>query len=429
MWHNDGFDWHAPESPAALPRTLRAESGRAPIRQSITIEPHHHNWLFALDWPAGSVPGAFVAPGNYLWSGQPINRQRRYEVVSVSRLGDKRLNERERKLLLQSQPQLSPKAWSLAQSWTSQTKDPRSIVNAGLDFFRTQGFRYSLSPGEYKKNGLDEFLFNRRQGFCEHYASSFATLMRFAGIPARVVTGYLGGEYNELGKFLVVRQADAHAWCEVWLPGTGWERIDPTSVVAPDRINLGLGSFLERRAAGQTVTRSSALARWPVFVRARLAWQTLNYTWDTHVIGFDGEAQEALISAIGLGEHNGMLPISGICIAIVILLVVYAGWSRFRSRSHGDRVSQLWMMFCRKTARLGVARNLTEGPLAFSQRAISLLPNESQRIRTITEAYILLRFASCEDRHLLSTFARDVVLFGRDPARQSLAPPLRKSCS
>src|SRR5205823_3718541 len=132
---------------------------------------------------------------------------------------------------------------------------------------------------------LEEFLLHRRLGFCEHYAASFAALMRLAGIPARVVTGYLGGEYNEIGHFFLVRQADAHAWCEVWFPDSGWERIDPTSVVAPDRVNLGLNSFLERRAAaGQAQDLRPAfiktLSLWPSFTKARLAWQTLSYAWD-----------------------------------------------------------------------------------------------------------------------------------------------------
>src|SRR5207249_5266364 len=143
-----------------------------------------------------------------------------------------------------------------------------------LQFFRTHGFRYSLSPGEYKKNDLDQFLFHRRTGFCEHYAASFATLMRLAGVPARVVVGYLGGEYNDLGRFFLVRQADTHAWCEVWLPDSGWTRVDPTGVVAPGRASLDLNSFLERRiASGQMESRRNAfvtqLARSAIFTNIR----------------------------------------------------------------------------------------------------------------------------------------------------------------
>src|SRR5262249_8054876 len=198
----------------------------------------------------------------------------------------KELTTTERREALQLPPSISPTVRELAQSWTAQNSNPRSITNNALQFFRTQGFRYSLSPGEYRKNDLDQFLFHRRIGFCEHYAASFATLMRLAGIPARVVVGYLGGEYNDLGHFVLVRQADTHAWCEVWFPDSGWTRVDPTTAVAPGRASLDLNSFLERRiASGQMDPRRSAfvtkLAQSALFTDVRLALETLSFQWDT----------------------------------------------------------------------------------------------------------------------------------------------------
>src|SRR5207249_4077291 len=159
---------------------------------------------------------------------------------------------------------------------------PRAIVNSALQFFRTQGFRYSLSPGEYSGNDLDEFLLRRRTGFCEHYAASFATLMRLAGIPARIVLGYLGGEYNDFGGFFLVRQADTHAWCEVWFPENGWTRIDPTSAVALSRASQDLSSFLASRvASGEIITGRSAffarLARFALVNQLPSTLDALNY--------------------------------------------------------------------------------------------------------------------------------------------------------
>src|SRR5204862_8101611 len=157
---------------------------------------------------------------------------------------------------------ISPAVRELAQSWTTQNPNPRAIVNSALQFFQAQGFRYSLTPGEYRKNDLEQFLFHRRVGFCEHYAATFATLMRLAGVPARMVVGYLGGEYNDLGGFFLVRQADTHAWCEVWLPESGWTRVDPTSAVAPGRASQDLSSFLAgRAAAGEMAIARSGLTR------------------------------------------------------------------------------------------------------------------------------------------------------------------------
>src|SRR5436190_941924 len=312
MLQGDGFEWRAATAPAALPRKNRGAPDNRGIRQSITLEPHNEHWMFALDWPATAPSGSTLSPGNYLWSPQPIRKLRRYEVISYPEIREKRLYERERILSLQVPEAVAPQARALIESWKNENADPHAIVNRAIGFFRTQGFRYSLSPGEYKKNGLNEFLFQRRLGFCEHYAAAFATLMRLAGIPARVVTGYLGGEYNEIGKFFLVRQADAHAWCEIWLPDSGWTRIDPTSVVAPDRINLGLNSFLERRGADADAQDRHLpflrqLKRFAMFNRARLAWQTLNYAWDTHVLSFDGEAQETLFASVGVALRSPLL--------------------------------------------------------------------------------------------------------------------------
>jgi transglutaminase-like putative cysteine protease len=418
MWQCNGLEWRAPNMPAAVPRRTASVSGRETIRQWITIEPHDGHWMFALDWPVSSPPGATLAPGNYVWSAQTIRKTRRYEVRSLPAPEERELHARERKLLLQLPAPISPAVWSLVQSWTRKDPNPHAVVSNALEFFRTQGFRYSLSPGEYTKNDLDEFLLHRRLGFCEHYAASFATLMRLAGIPARVVTGYLGGEYNEIGHFFLVRQADAHAWCEVWFPDSGWERIDPTSVVAPDRVNLGLNSFLERReAAGQTQDRRPAfiktLSRWPSFTKARLAWQTLSYAWDVHVLSFDADAQDSFFDSIGIG-NRGPLSIFVTAAAIVItLLFIYAIWMRLRNRTSGDRVKTLYEMFCSKAARLGAARRPAEGPLDFSRRAAQLLPNESEKIQNILQVYVALRYSSMTDSRLLNQFALQVTMFGR----------------
>ncbi|PYK92863.1 MAG: hypothetical protein DME40_04355 [Verrucomicrobia bacterium] len=417
MWHGEGLEWEAPKAPVTLPPTRQGPPHGQALRQWITIEPHDASWMFALDWPANSPAGAKLVPGNYLWSNQPIHKPRRYEVVSYPEIPNNRLHSRELEPLLQVPADTNPAVRALAQSWSAEKAEPRAIVNKALEFFRTQGFRYSLSPGEYRKNDLEEFLFHRRLGFCEHYAASFATLMRLAGIPARVVTGYLGGEYNEIGHFFLVRQADAHAWCEVWFPDSGWQRIDPTAVVAPDRVNLGFNSFLERRgAAGQLDSQSVLvrnLARWPIFGRARLGWQTLSYAWDTRVLSFDGDEQESFFASIGIAGQGPIFFIIGTLAVTIALLALYAGWTHLRTRPRGDRVKIVYESFCRKTAKLGAPRDPSEGPLDFSRRATGLLPTESDRIRRIAKAYIALRYAPAPDPTMLEQFAKEVNFFVR----------------
>jgi len=358
-----------------------------------------------------------LARGDYLCSFQPIRKARRYEVVSSPESAGKELTPIERREALDLPSSISPAVRELAQSWTAQNSSPRAIVNSALQFFRTQGFTYSLSPGEFRKDDLEQFLFHRRVGFCGHYAASFATLMRLAGIPARVVVGYLGGEYNDLGHFFLVRQADAHAWCEVWLPGNGWTRVDPTAAVAPGRASLDLNSFLEGRvASGQMEAGRSAfvtrLARSALFTDIRLAWETLNYQWDTRLLAFDADVQEVFLNSIGLAKRGPFVLIIEILSVAVALLATYFGWMQLRSRSRADRVKALYERFCRKAARLGVQRDPCEGPLDFARRAAQSVPDKSSRIRQIADTYILLRYAPQPAPGMLDKFARDVNAFG-----------------
>ena len=420
MWDGGGFQWKAPGFPASLPREAQRAPATPGIRQRITIEPHRSRWMFALDWPAQAPQGATLAPGNYLWSFQQIRRTRQYEVVSYGEVADKQLHERELARFLAVPTSISPAVRALAQSWTAADPNPRAVLKAALEHFHTQGFRYSLTPGSYEENGLDEFLFNRRAGFCEHYAGSFATLMRLAGVPARVVTGYLGGEFNAYGNFFIVRQSDAHAWCEVWLPEAGWKRVDVVSVVAPDRVNLGFQSFLERRAASgeerlpmtQTAL-SGRLKRWPVFSNVSLAWDTLNFAWDTRVLSFDAQEQQLFFSAMRLADSTPLVMLLRIAMVALVFVVLYAVWMRWSTRAGTDRVRDLYDRFCAKAARSGAQRSPTEGPRDFSARAVQLMPAESQRIHRITDAYIALRYSARPAAALLERLAADVTAFGR----------------
>jgi transglutaminase-like putative cysteine protease len=426
MWRCNGMEWRAPSEPQpkSSPSTLDfAGSGGLPvpsanakeIQQRILLAPTDARWMFALDRPIKAVRGAMLARGDYLSSFQPIRKARQYEVVS-SEFGGSEITAKERADALEVPTSISPAVRDLAYSWTVQNHDSRGVINSALQFFRTQGFSYSLTPGEY--DDLEEFLFRRRVGFCEHYAASFATLMRLAGIPARVVVGYLGGEYNDLGHFFLVRQADTHAWCEVWLPEKGWTRVDPTAAVAPGRASLDLTSFLETRmASGQTGVRSNALIarllRSGVLTNVRIVWQTLSYEWDTRFLAFDADVQDVFLASMGIGSGGPLLLIIEILLVAIALLAIYFAWMQRRTRSRVDRVKALYEYFCRKIARLGVPRDPCEGPLDFAQRAAQSLPNESNRIWQIADTYVLLRYAPQPPPGMLDRFTNEVNAFGK----------------
>ena len=413
MSHCEGMQWRAPHSPEPLAHPSKSSRSDKAIRQRITITPHGARWMFALDRPFEAPPGAILAEGNYLRSVQPIRKARRYEAISSPEIRETELDPDERQDALELPASISPAVRELAQSWVAQNSGPRATINNALQFFRMQGFRYSLSPGEYRKNDLDEFLFRRRVGFCEHYAASFATLMRAAGIPARVVVGYLGGEYNDLGRFFLVRQADTHAWCEVWLPDRGWMRVDPTSVVAPGRASLDLNSFLERQSTlGEVGIRRSRfvskLARSVIFNNIRLAWEALNYEWDTRVLGFDTDVQEALLASTGIMDQGRFFLITESLVIAAALLLIYAGWMRLRTRERADKVKLLYERFCRKAAQFGVRHDPWEGPSDFARRVVASFPNECQRIQRITDSYLALRYAPNAAPVVFDQFAKDV---------------------
>ena len=415
LTQGDGMEWRSRDTPLSISRFSQQLPAGGAVRQWITIEPHGANWMFALDRPINAPSGAILTPANYLWSWQRITKPRRYEVASNPEIAQKDLQPRERERLLDVPTSISPAVRALAASWVAADPDPREIVKRAIDFFRTQRFRYSLSPGAYKKNDLDEFLFRRRIGFCEHYAASFATLMRLAGVPARVVVGYLGGEFNEIGRFYLVRQSDTHAWCEVWLPAAGWKRVDPTSVVAPERVNLGFDSFLERRGEIAEMSRRAAFtrtfARQPVFAKIRVVWQTLNYAWDSRVLGFDAETQQTFAKQIGLPV---LRPISLLLLSAgisIVFIVTIAGLMQLRARTRSEPVQRLYGRFCAKAARIGVTRHPCEGPVDFSRRLIEVLPEESTRVVTISKCYVALRYGSEINPGIWNKFAHEVQLF------------------
>jgi transglutaminase-like putative cysteine protease len=425
MWRCNGMDWRAPyaprpKSPSSTPDFagnggLPVPSANAKeIQQRITLAPKGARWMFALDRPIKAVPGAMLARGDYISSVQPIRKSRRYDVVSSESSGHE-ITAKERAEALEVPASISPAVRDLAHSWTVQNRDSRGVVNSALQFFRTQGFSYSLTPGEYAD--LEEFLFRRRVGFCEHYAASFATLMRLAGIPARVVVGYLGGEYNDLGHFFLVRQADTHAWCEVWLPEKGWTRVDPTSAVAPGRTSFDLTTFLETRiASGQMGGRRNALIaqllRSGVFTNVRFIWQTLSYEWDTRLLAFDADVQDVLLTSMGITSRGTVFLVVEILLVAIAMLAIYFAWMQLQTRSRVDRVKALYEYFCRKTARVGVRRDPCEGPLDFARRAAQSLPNESNLILQIADTYILLRYAPEPAPGMLDRLAKEVNAFG-----------------
>ncbi|RTK99023.1 MAG: transglutaminase domain-containing protein, partial [Neisseriaceae bacterium] len=199
--------------------------------------------MFALEALAELPPNSSVDRDYVLQADLPQHELKRYPLKSWRKY---QLPESEFDLqqALRLPSGYNPRARQLAQQWRTNSRTPGEVVDHALRYFNRQQFFYTLQPPLLGSDSVDDFLFNSRRGFCEHYASSFVFLMRAAGVPARVVTGYMGGELNPVGGYLIVRQSDAHAWAEVWLGNAGWQRVDPTAAVAPARVQQDLASAL-----------------------------------------------------------------------------------------------------------------------------------------------------------------------------------------
>jgi hypothetical protein len=260
-------------------------------------------------------------------------------------------------------------------------------------------------------NPVDEFLFETRRGYCEHYATSFVTLARAAGIPARIVTGYQGGEYNPIGNYLRVRQSDAHAWAEVWLEQSGWVRIDPTAAVAPERVERELdlgavesdGRLIFRVDDKGLLSRLGSQAKWLV--------DSVQLNWQRWVVNFDQQRQRNLLSLFGLDRLSRPLLMTIAILAATLLILLFTFFVMRLNRDAPDPATRLYQRFSRKLSGIGLARHPNEGPLDYLQRIGAQRPDLREAAGTIIEQYIMIRYRERDTKEQLQALARSVRQF------------------
>jgi transglutaminase-like putative cysteine protease len=377
------------------------------LRYELTLEPMRSRWLFALDMPDPRElpPDSRIEHGGALVMDRLITERRLIRGVAAPRYRlDPVLDadDRERDTLLPEDS--NPRAAALAKKWRDQGMDDGAIVNAALRMFHDELFYYTLEPPRLGRHTADEFLFDTRRGFCEHYSSAFAVLMRSAGIPARVVTGYQGMAANDFSDYYVVRQSDAHAWDEVWLEGRGWVRVDPTAMVDPTRIEqstLALMEGLSRRGEGL-----GDLQRLRYMLEDQ--WDAINASWNRWVLGYGPEMQQRFLSLFGLADQRSMLLALtlGICgVLVVVGLLAMRGSTPPRVT---ERALLLWRDAARRLARFGYAQRPDEGPRDFVQRVIGREPDLADPLHVVLDAYLRLRYAGEHSRALERDFEQAV---------------------
>ncbi|MDV6373848.1 transglutaminaseTgpA domain-containing protein [Deinococcus arenicola] len=350
-------------------------------KYTLTLEASGNPWLLTLDTPTQLPQGTLLTTAFQAVSLRPVTARRRVTVESrPARLG---VSENPERLQydLYLPPGQSPRAAALGREW--QKLPPQGRIDTALDYLRGGGFTYTLSPPLLpEQDRVDSFLFGTKQGFCEHYAQSFVFLMRAAGLPARIVGGYLGGEQNPDGGYLIVRQQDAHAWAEVWIQGQGWQRVDPTAVVAPARVSAGLSTALTQPLASAAAAPTS-------LSRLGLRLDALQSRWNDLIVGYDGGQQQALLLRVGLGSVGSVPYLAVLPLLLGLALLPALWWLRRQALPRDPAARALH----RLTVRLGLPRAPGETPSAYAARAAAARPHQAPALDEVVNAYQVARYA------------------------------------
>jgi len=371
VWRPDA----QPRDRASLAPPADLQLSGQPVRYTVTLQPTQQPFVFALDAPlaAPSLEGYTVQwrPDLQLVTTRPIDHLVRYTVESSPqfRYGPTQLTPALRADLALPAG-FDPRSVALGKQLAAQARaagqDGRFVAQALLRMFHDQPFRYTLDPGTYgRRDGVDAFLFDRRAGFCEHYAQAFVVVMRAAGIPARIVTGYQGGRYNPVDDTWVVRQSDAHAWAEYWLPGRGWVRADPTAAVDPARIDRSGATLAAREpllGLAALGPRDSAL-----LLQLRNRWDALNNAWNQWVLNYGSNRQQDLLRKLGLQQPD-TATLAALAIAALLVATAVLGALVALERRRTDPWTQTYARLRRKLAQAGIDSEPSTPPRALAAR-------------------------------------------------------------
>jgi protein-glutamine gamma-glutamyltransferase len=388
LWDFDGRTWSIGAS--FLVEFVPPRGGRASYRYEVVLEPHNRHWLFALETAASLPERSRMGFDGQIVTASPVRARLRYELASVidpepqPRESDRALR---RALRLPQAP--NPRARALAAEWRAASADEAGVLNRAISHLREGGYQYTLEPPLLGDHPVDEFLFETKAGFCEHFSSAFVFLMRAAGIPARVVTGYQGGELNPVDSIVTVRQSDAHAWAEVFLPASGWVRIDPTAAAVPGRLESGMARAVPQATGLPLLLRPEL--EWLRGVRDR--WEAAAHKWNVWVLGYNPERQRDLMASIGVRDADWRTLTATLFAILGAMTLVLLAWS-LRRLARPDPVQKAWRAFCRKLAARGVEREPTEGPRDYASRAARALPANRRNILSIGALYIALRYGA-----------------------------------
>ena len=409
LWHFDGKSWTRGSVPEGYQRRIR---GQKVFQYDIILEPHQKKHLFALDLPLSTPPFTRLTEDFTLMTRWAMRKTHRYQVRSSP---DARIR------VLGNQGQIArrlpengnPEAKLLAAAWMSRLGSSQAVLDQAIAFFRQNGFSYTLEPPLLGENPVDDFLFGSKSGYCEHFASAFTYLMRAAGIPARVVVGYLGGEHNPYGNYLIVKQYHAHAWAEVFITDQGWIRVDPTVIVAPERVSLGLADSLLSENLPDFLVRTGMGRMGANFRKMAYMWDAINLQWNTWFMEYSRLEQLRLL--VGAFSHLAwrrvlwMVGLGGVLAGIAVM-----GWIQFKGAKKAgdtDTVKKAYDLFCAKLEGVGIDREPSQGPVDFARMAGLKRSDLREAIEAISHQYIALRYMNKQANVSCQSFLKRIGKF------------------
>lgn len=389
--HYDGRTWHRNDLPVDTRLTdIFTFPETKIIKYTVNLEPHGRRWLYSLENLLTNDSGYVVTRERQVVSRDKIDRLVSYSMQSGFGVLVKGLYSDDRVKNLQLPEGVHPHTLSWAKELRQKSGSDQGYINSVLNYFRAEGFVYTLTPPLLGDNAMDDFLFNTRQGFCEHYSSAFVYLMRAADIPARVVVGYQGGTINPLDNYMIVRQSDAHAWAEVWLQDKGWTRFDPTSVVSPGRIEHGItnAGLEEDRLPSFLVSENSLL------MKMRFQLDSFNHNWNKWVIGFNDKKQRELFEMLGFRNIEKSKLFLWMVIIMTLSGALVALWVFAAKGKKGkeDIAAYYYSVFCKKLEKSGLVKIPSESADEFLVRAVEVLPEQERMMRLITYYYHAARY-------------------------------------
>jgi transglutaminase-like putative cysteine protease len=391
----DGHTWRVlaktvQNEPSPLEMTPVAGSA---VAYTVTLEPTNRPFLYLLDAPDGPPRdrdlGPTLRPDLQVAVRTPVRGRTTFTARSFTRFRYG-LNETPASLASALRlPRGSPRTRAFAAELLTQETDAHRLVTRILLMFRSGNYFYTTHPPLLGDQPVDEFLFDSRRGFCEHYAGAFVVLMRALNVPARVVTGYQGGDINPVNGQMTIRQSDAHAWAEVWFADTGWTRVDPTAAVAPERIERGYEQGVEL-AQGLGGAFSVTSRGWLRYVQYNL--EALNNTWNRWIISYTGEEQRGLFRNWGFPEIDWQ----GLAVVLIAVFAVIGALLTSQvilRRPRLDPLQALYSRLCDQLGRRGVERRPNEGPRDYLARVTPTLdePNLA-KVRRAFALYEVLRY-------------------------------------